>query len=133
MTIFEYIRNEIINLGYTNVYVNSYNDDYDNIVSVNYIQPVKSPKSTFGLSAPITVIRNMEFEIMVRDINFKNGYNCIDTIREYFSCHRHATKQLDIIAKSDISTKGNDSKNRSIVTCQFYIKSIGGTTLWSKT
>ena len=127
MTILDYIRNEIITLGYPNVYIGSYNDDYDNIVAIKYIEPMKGSTSTFATDGAETAIRHFEIEIKVRNTSFDTGFTCLEAIRTHFSAHKYS--KVDIIAKSDMLTKGNDEKNRSIVVIQFHIKAIGGTTL----
>jgi hypothetical protein len=128
MEAFTHIENKIINLGETHVYINSYNDDYDNIISINYYDDRESPEIVFGME---TIVRYIPFQVRVRDTSFEDGYERIEAIRNLFSVYKY--EAITITAKSDIMMLGNDEKNRSLLTINFRMKLIEGNTVTEET
>jgi hypothetical protein len=124
MEVFTHIENQIKDLGETYVYINSYNDDYDNIVNIRYFDPHKGTEIAFGKEV---VVRYNGLQIYVRDTSFEAGYARTEAIRALFAAYKY--QALDIIQKGDILPLGNDDKNRSEFTINFDMKLIGGSTV----
>lgn len=123
MEVYTHIENKIKDLGESYVYINSYNSDYDNIVSINYYED-GDPIITFGKN---TVVRNTAFQVRIRDNSFENGYARIEAIRNMFSAYKYQI--IVIMPKSDIMMLGNDEKNRSLLTINFKMMLIEGNTV----
>jgi hypothetical protein len=122
MEAFTHIYNQIVSLGESHVYINSYNDDYDNIVAIHYYDNHVDTRISFG---KIVDVRYNGLQIFVRDTSFENGYARIEDIRKLFEAYKYQT--ITITQKSDICMLGNDSKSRSQFTVNFNMKFIGGT------
>lgn len=124
MEAFEHIYNKIEELGESHIYVNSYNDDYDNIVSFSYYDSGEQPTRVFGNEE---IVEPTAFQILIRDTNFDNGFTRAKAIRDLFKIYKY---QIIVIrAKSSILMLGNDDKNRSILTINFSMELIEGNTV----
>lgn len=122
MEAWEWIRTKILALsGESYCYVGSYNDDYDNISSINYYDSNKENDIAFGNT---TICRHIDFQVRVRDTSFETGYDRIEAIRNFFK--NYSYQVISIFPKSDIIMVGNDERNRSMFTCNFSMKLIGG-------
>jgi predicted transcriptional regulator len=124
MEAYTHIYNQIVALGESHVYINSYNDDYDNVAAIHYYESNTDTEIAFGKEV---VVRHIGLQIYVRDANFELGYARIEAIRALFSAYKYQV--ITIIQKGDILTLGNDSKNRSEFTINFNLKLIGGNTV----
>lgn len=126
--IFDYLEYKLKLLNEI-VYVNSYNDDYDNIAAIRFYNTIE-PILSFNKS---TDVRTQNFQITVRDTDFltahiraENIINSLDNcILRYVSTDgKYHT--VTIRLKSDIMHNGNDEKNRSILTINFKNEYIEG-------
>jgi len=124
MEVYTHIENQIKSLGESEVYIASYNDDYDNIVSINYYEGKQDTEIAFGKEV---VVRHIGLQMFVRDTSFESGYARIEAIRALFEAYKYQV--ITIIQKGDILPLGNDSKNRSEFTINFNMKLIGGSTV----
>jgi len=124
MEVYTHIENQIKSLGESEVYIASYNDDYDNIVSINYYEGKQDTEIAFGKEV---VVRHIGLQMFVRDTSFESGYARAEAIRSLFAAYKYQV--LDIIQKGDILPLGNDDKNRSEFTINFDMKLIGGSTV----
>jgi hypothetical protein len=124
MEAFTYIYNQIVALGESHVYINSYNDDYDNIVAIHYYDSHVDPRISFG---KVVDVRYNALQVFVRDTSFEAGYARIEAIRKLFEAYKYET--MTITQKSDIQMMGNDDKSRSCFSVNFNMKFIGGTTV----
>lgn len=124
MEAYTHIYNQIVALGESHVYINSYNDDYDNVTAIHYYEANQDTEICFGKTV---VVRHIGLQIYVRDLSFELGYARIEAIRSLFSAYKYQV--ITIIQKGDILTLGNDEKNRSMFTINFDMKLIGGNTV----
>lgn len=122
MEAFTHIENQIKALGESHVYINSYNDDYDNIVAIHFYDNRIPARISFG---KVVDVEYDGLQIYVRDVNFENGYARIKAIRAIFAAYNYET--ITITQKGGINMLGNDEKSRSLLTVNFDIKFIGGT------
>ena len=123
MEAFTHIEKKIIALGESHVYINSYNDDYDNIAAIHYYGDIV-PDVSFGNE---TIARYIDFQVFVRDNDFETGYSRIEAIRLMFSAYSYQC--ITITPKGDINMLGNDEKNRANLTLNFSMKLIDGNTV----
>ena len=122
---YEWIRTKILALsGESYCYVNSFNDDHDNISSIHYYDSGDENDIVFGNS---TSVRYLNFQVRVRDTSFETGYDRIEAIRNFFKAYNYQT--INIYPKSDIIMLGNDEKDRSILICNFILNLVGGNTI----
>lgn len=124
MKVYEWIRKIIIAITELPCYVNSYNDDYDNIVSVHYYDSNNNNEVAFGTT---TISRYIDFQVRVRHENHQTGYNLLELIENFFSPYNYEV--MNVIPKSQIHMLGNDEKDRSVFTCNFNMELIEGTIL----
>jgi hypothetical protein len=124
MEAFEHIENKIKELSESNIYIASRNDDYNNIVEINYYEHPSGTEISFGKTV---VVRYIGLQIYVRDTNFELGYARVEAIRALFAVYKYQV--ITITQKGDILPLGNDSKNRSEFTINFNLKLIGGSTV----
>jgi len=124
MEAFTHIYNQIVNLGETQVYINSYNDDSDNIVAIHYYEGNIETEIAFNKEV---IARHIGLQIYVRDTNFELGYARIEAIRALFAVYKY--QSIVIRQKGDILTLGNDEKNRSEFTINFNLELINGNTV----
>lgn len=122
MEAFTHIYNQIVSLGESHVYINSYNDDYDNVVAIHYYDNHVTTQISFGKAVDV---RHNGLQVFVRDTSFEAGYARIEAIRALFAAYKYQT--ITITQKSDILMLGNDSKSRSQFSINFNMKFIGGT------
>lgn len=106
------------------VYVNSWNDDFDNICMVTFYDSNLNSLVAFGKT---TIVRYPNIQIRIRDTNFVNGEARIEAIREMFEAYGYQV--ITILPKSDILHMGNDNKNRSEFALNFECKLVGGNTV----
>lgn len=124
MEAFEHIYNKLIALGESHVYINSYNEDYDNISVINYYGTINKTDIAFGYEV---IARHPVFQIYVRDTSFATGYGRIDTIRAALAVYSY--QKITITQKSDILFLGNDENKRAMLTCNFNMMLLGGSTV----
>jgi hypothetical protein len=124
MEVYTHIYNKIIDLGETRVYINSYNDDYDNIVAIHYYEGKQDTEIAFSKTV---IVRHIGLQIYVRDTSFEAGYARAESIRSLFAAYGYQC--ITIMGKSDVLPLGNDDKNRSRFTINFNMKLIGGSTV----
>ncbi len=124
MEAYMHIENKIASLGESRIYINSYNDDYDNIVVISFYESRNSADIAFTKTQ---ICRYIDFQVRIRDTSFENAYSRIEAIRNMFYAYKYQV--IDIMQKGDIMMLGNDSKNRSELTINFKMKLIGGNTV----
>lgn len=123
--IHDWIRKEIIdNCSETYVYVGHYNDNQDNIVSLNYYDSNLEDAIAFGKQ---TIARYPYLQVIVRDTSHQNAWARMEAIRSYFAVY--SQQVLSMYPKSDILHLGQDERKRTMLSLNFALTIIGGNTI----
>jgi len=123
--IHNWIRTKILELsGETYCYIDTYNDDHDNIICIKYYDIDKGDDIAFGKS---TVIRYPYLQVMVRDTSHETAYTRMEAIRALLSPYSYQV--LKMFAKGDIHPLGLDERNRTRLTLNFEIQLVEGNTI----
>lgn len=117
-TVYDILYEELQKIE-TNIGIESYNDNNDNMCSIHLYQ-LSDQTLTFDTS----IIRRLGLQIRVRDVNFVNGYNRALAILNIFKKYIDSTKKITTTSKSDIITLPRDEHNRNIYTINFNLTII---------
>jgi len=116
-TFLDYIEGELHNNLKETVYIGSFNDDVDNIVSI-HIYDLAGSETCFS----DTYIRRSGLQLRIADTSYHSGYNRCRLILAKFK--KYSVLNTAIFIKSDIIPLGLDAHNKSIFTINFNLTII---------
>ena len=117
------LRTEIIdNCNEENVYIGSYNDDFDNICCLTFYDSFIEDDLCFNYR---TAVRHPQMQVLIRDSSHENAWSRMEAIRELFHSYSYNSGELTLYPKSDIFHLPQDERMRTILILNFKMMIMG--------